>query len=262
MPITIKGDRFDFIDSNGNTESSLYMSNGVASVDGVPIAGGGSLPALPLGFIYVGDALEDPIATEVNGQATLDDTGFLTLDNSAVISKTLTGFTSQAGTVSSSDTILQAVEKLNQNTINIAQDVTGQLSQAQILDLSGNPVEILATPGSGLAYVVDEFQILHNYSSTVYAAGSDLLLKYGGGASISLQDSAFVTGGANAQSLIKPTIYDLDSSTGTSQGFDIASQSDKSITLTVAGADFTGGTAGNKLYYRLRYHTVAMIAAD
>lgn len=39
----------------------------------------------------------------------------ITLSNSAVIAKTLTGYTSGAGTVSSSDNILQAIQKLNGN---------------------------------------------------------------------------------------------------------------------------------------------------
>jgi hypothetical protein len=47
-----------------------------------------------------------------------------TLTNSAVIGKVLTGYTSGAGTVAATDTILQAIEKLNGNTAAVPGTVT------------------------------------------------------------------------------------------------------------------------------------------
>lgn len=55
--------------------------------------------------------------TSLTGEATASGPGAaaVTLTNSAVISKVLTGYTSGAGTVSATDTILQAFQKLNGN---------------------------------------------------------------------------------------------------------------------------------------------------
>jgi len=263
MPITIKGDRFDFIDSNGNTEASLYMSNGVASVDGVPLGGGGgSVPPLYEGEIYIGDVSEEPVSTAISGDITLGTDGTVTLGNGAVTGQALTGITIEAGAVTSSSTILEACGYFQHNITTIAQETTGQITQAQILDLAGNPFALLPTIDSALAYVVDELQILHAYSVAAYTAGSDLILKYGGGSSLALLDSTFLTGVSNVQSLIKPSAYDLDATTGTSTGFDLQTQGGKSIVLTVSGADFTAGSAGNKIFYRLRYHVVNMLSSD
>ena len=45
-----------------------------------------------------------------------------TLTNSAVIGKVITGYTSGAGTVAATDTLLQAIQKLNGNTAAIVSE--------------------------------------------------------------------------------------------------------------------------------------------
>ena len=57
------------------------------------------------------------VTTNANltGEATSSGSNAVTLTNSAVIGKVLTGYTSGAGTVAATDTILQAVQKLNGN---------------------------------------------------------------------------------------------------------------------------------------------------
>lgn len=66
----------------------------------------------------------------LTSEATGSGTGSfaVTLANSAVISKVLTGYTSGAGTVSATDTILQAIQKLNGNTaaITAVSSLTGE----------------------------------------------------------------------------------------------------------------------------------------
>lgn len=69
----------------------------------------------------------------------------VTLTNSAVIGKVLTGYVSGAGTVAATDTILQAIQKLNGN---IAALVTG------VSSVSGTTNRITASPTTG-AVVVD-----------------------------------------------------------------------------------------------------------
>ena len=67
------------------------------------------------GDLFVGDS--NNIAQEVtlSGDAVLSNTGVLTLNNSAVISKTLTGYTRSSGPILATNTILQAIQKLDGN---------------------------------------------------------------------------------------------------------------------------------------------------
>jgi hypothetical protein len=55
------------------------------------------------------------VAVAVSSEASLSNAGAVTLLNSAVIGKVLTGYVSGSGTVAATDTILQAVNKLNGN---------------------------------------------------------------------------------------------------------------------------------------------------
>ena len=63
----------------------------------------------------------------LSGEATIDNTGVVTLNNAAVIVKVLTGFTSGAGIISATDNILEAVQKLDGNNATNA-DLTGMVT--------------------------------------------------------------------------------------------------------------------------------------
>lgn len=65
--------------------------------------------------ILVGNGSNVATAVDMSGQATIDNTGAVTLSNAAVIGKVLTGYVSGAGTVAATDTILEAIQKLNGN---------------------------------------------------------------------------------------------------------------------------------------------------
>lgn len=65
--------------------------------------------------ILVGNAGNVATAVAMSGEASIDNAGAVTLANSAVIGKVLTGFTPAPGTVAATDTILQAIEKLDAN---------------------------------------------------------------------------------------------------------------------------------------------------
>jgi len=71
--------------------------------------------SLAQNHIFVGNG--SAIATDVamSGEASIVSSGAITLSNAAVIAKLLTGFTSGAGTVSSSDSILSAIQKIDGN---------------------------------------------------------------------------------------------------------------------------------------------------
>jgi hypothetical protein len=71
-----------------------------------------------------------------------------TLTNSAVIGKVITGFTSGAGTVAATDSILQAIQKLDGNNSTNA-NLTGPITSV------GNATSIASQTGTGTKFVVD-----------------------------------------------------------------------------------------------------------
>jgi len=71
--------------------------------------------ALTSGNIFVGNGSNLATGVSMSGEASIDNAGAVTLLNSAVIGKVITGFVSGAGTVAAADTLLEAIEKLNGN---------------------------------------------------------------------------------------------------------------------------------------------------
>ncbi len=105
-----------------------------------------------------------------------------TLTNSAVIAKVLTGYTSGAGTVSATDTILQAIQKLNGNDSTNA-NLTGPITSV------GNATSIASQTGTGTKFVVDNTPTLitpvigvatgTSLTTTGSVTGSELLASNG-----------------------------------------------------------------------------------
>ncbi len=79
------------------------------------------------GKIYLGDGTNQAAEVTLSGEAIIDNTGVVTLNNSSVIGKVLTGFTSGAGTISATDNLLEAVQKLDGNNATNA-DLTGMVT--------------------------------------------------------------------------------------------------------------------------------------
>lgn len=65
--------------------------------------------------ILVGNGSNVATAVDMSGDATISNAGAITLSNAAVIAKVLTAYAAGAGTVSATDTILQALQKLDGN---------------------------------------------------------------------------------------------------------------------------------------------------
>lgn len=84
-------------------------------VGGLPTWAATGVTGLTTNHIFVGSA--GGVATDVamSGEASIVASGAVTLSNAAVIAKVLTGYTSGAGTITSADSILSAIEKLNGN---------------------------------------------------------------------------------------------------------------------------------------------------
>jgi hypothetical protein len=73
-----------------------------------------------------------------------------TVDNSAVLSKSLTGYTSGAGTVSATDNILTAIQKLNGNIANI--------NGSETKVTAGTNVTVTGTGTTASPYIINQVQ--------------------------------------------------------------------------------------------------------
>jgi hypothetical protein len=94
-----------------------------------------------------------------------------TLTNSAVIGKVLTGYVSGAGTVAATDTILQAIEKLNGN----AAGATGTVSSVSVVSnngFAGTVATATSTPAITLTTTVTGILKGSNVSGIVSAAAA------------------------------------------------------------------------------------------
>lgn len=83
---------------------------------------------LASGNFLVGNGSNVATGVALSGDVTMTNAGVATVANSAVIAKVLTGYSSGAGTVASTDSILQAIQKLNGNTVAAASGVAGTVS--------------------------------------------------------------------------------------------------------------------------------------
>lgn len=133
----VQTNRIDFLAADGSISKSLYISNGVLSIDGAAIDTSGIAPTditLAENLILVGQntGFAGPVA--LSGEATIVASGAITLANSAVIGKVLTGYVSGAGTVAATDTLLQAVNKLNGNAAAISVVANAALPSASFTD--------------------------------------------------------------------------------------------------------------------------------
>lgn len=139
-------------------------------------------------------------------------------------------------------------------------ETSGSLTQSQIQGMNATPVTLLATARPNQAYIIDSIEYFHSFSTLAYAGGGDVAVQYDTGATvIALADVALVTGGANLRTYAVPTIYNLDASTGTATGFNLANAAGKSVTITNASAAFTAGNAANVLKYKLKYRLLTVL---
>ena len=149
---------------NVNSLQIKNLAAGTASTDAVnksqldAVSAGAT--ALTLNHIYVGNSSN--IATDVamSGEASIISSGAVTLSNSAVIGKLLTGYVAGAGTVSASDSILQAIQKVDGNdALKIPLTQKGAANGVATLD-AGQKIPVAQLPNS-----VMEFQGVWNAST-------------------------------------------------------------------------------------------------
>lgn len=83
-----------------------------------------SSSSLTDGHIFVGNGSNVASDVALSGEASIANTGAITLGNAAIIGKVITGFTSGSGALAATDTLLEAIQKLDGN-IGTKQDSLG-----------------------------------------------------------------------------------------------------------------------------------------
>lgn len=114
-PATISNSDVDAAAAIAYSKLNLATSIVNADINASAAIAFSKLASLTSGNIIVGSAGNVPTSVAMSSEASIIASGAVTLANSAVIGKVLTGYTSGAGTVASTDTILQGIQKLNGN---------------------------------------------------------------------------------------------------------------------------------------------------
>jgi hypothetical protein len=193
------------------------------------------LATLTSGNVLVGSAGNVATSVTMSGDATIIASGALTIGANAVTSS-----------------------KLATNVMVISSTVS--LTQANIIAMGVTPVEILAAASAGTYYVIDQVEFIHTYSTAAYTGGGDVQLQYDSGAvAIALFADTIITAASSSNTVVKPTLYGLDASTGTSEGFAVAGAVAKSVTITNAGGAFADGNAANIAKLRITYRVITAL---
>jgi len=156
------------------TAVSVSSANGFAGS-----SSGGATPALTLSTTITGVLKGDGTAisaatagadylTVLTGDVTTINNA-ATVPNSVVIGKVLTGYASGAGTVAATDTILQAIEKLNGNNATNA-NLTGPITS------TGNATAVGAQTGTGSTFVMNTSPTLVTPNIGAATLGGDMTL--------------------------------------------------------------------------------------
>lgn len=251
LPFTLASG--DIIVGNaGNVATAVAMS-GVVAIDN---AGATTVP-LTSARILVGNGSNLAAPVAVTGIVALTNAGVTSIP--VVSGNILVG---SAGGIAASVTMSGDATIIASGALTLAPVVTARtaaitISQAQMQALS-TPVQLVAAAGAGTVIVVDQIEILHTYSTAVYATGSNVSIEYATtGNDIALIVSTFFTAGASANTIIKPSSYDLDASTGTGSGFDVTANANKAI--QIVASNFTNGNAANIFKIKTTYHVVTLM---
>lgn len=124
------------VDVQGAGTKEEYSNQGTVAVPNWVLkgGGGGGLPALPDGQIFVGDATDEAVAVPLSGDVTIDNTGALTLEEEVRV---------------------------------ITEKVT--ISSAEILNSGTTPVQLIAAPGVGKFIDVISVTIQKNFGTIAYS---------------------------------------------------------------------------------------------
>lgn len=202
-------------------------------------AAGGVTNTLPSGDIFVGNGSNLAQARALSGDATLSNTGVITVG---------------AGAITGSKIANNAVDYA-QLALDVAATATVNLTAAQVNGMYAAPVQILAAPGSGKLILIDSIlwdiafvsaqyasggAIQAQYGNTVHGAGSPASASIAAATLNGVAASGFIANGSGAATLNAP-----------------ATVENTAIYLSNATGAFTTGDSTVTLYVRYRVVTPA-----
>jgi hypothetical protein len=201
-------------------------------------ANGGLSNTLPSGDIFVGNASNVATAAAMSGDATLSNTGVLTI---------------AAGAVTGSKIAANAVDYANL-ALDVAASATISLTAAQIIGMSATPVQLIAAPGAGKLVLIDSILWDVAFGTTQYTGGGAIAAQYGNTA---LGAGPAASGTLAAASLNGVAASDFLSNAGSAGLLNVARTAalNTAVFISNATAPFAAGDSTATLYVRYRVVT-------
>ncbi len=203
-------------------------------------ANGGLSPTLPSGDIFVGNASNVATARTMSGDATLSNTGVLTIG---------------AGAVTGSKIANNAVD-YTQLALDVAASATVALTAAQVNGMYATPVQLLPAPGAGKLIIVDSILWDIAFVSAQYAAGGAIAAQYGN----TIHGAGPAASGTLAAASLNGVVASGFLSNAGSAGLlnvTAAASENTAVFISNATAAFTTGDSTVNLYIRYRIVTPA-----
>lgn len=207
----------------------------------VALADNGNLSnTLSSGNIFVGNASNIATGVAMSGDATMSNTGVLTIGSGAVTGSKIAN---------------NAVDYA-QLALDVGASVTVALTAAQIKALYDTPVQLVAAPGSGKLVVIDSILWDIAFGTTQYTAGGVITAQYGNAAHGA---GPAASGTLAAASLNAIAASSFLSNGGIAGGLDVAKSAslNTAVYLSNQTADFATGDSTATLYVRYRVVTPA-----
>lgn len=229
-----------YVKGAGTVAATDSILQAIQKLDGN--ADGKISTSLADGNIIVGNGSGVAASVAMSGEATIINTGAVTLSNAAVIAKVLTGYTSGAGTVAATDTILEAIQKLNGNDL-LKQPLATLTTKGDLYAATGASTVVRLAAGTNGYVLKANSGATEGLAYDVPVDMSDALVNCGLAASVgsSALTIAVKTKAGNDASSTDPIFVAFPSATITSGQYSMLS-----LTAALSLVISSGSTLGQK----------------